>query len=98
MSRWLIKYYPVNPAQCLKAFNLDILDVKDYCSMYYQNEVKMEYEEYLEGLMRSFGEYLEVIEKTNLIIYYNNKTMMITEADDIIGAISNFNKELYKEH
>ena len=81
MSIWLVKYYPVAPAQELKIYNLDVLNCDDYCSKAYQELVKSELEEYELGLSRdsidTFG-----------YVHYNNKNMKIVSAGDIKGVLT----------
>lgn len=82
MSKWLVKYYPISPAQELKIYNLDVLDCDDYCSKQYQDSVRSELEEYNIGLKR-----------TGLhdgFTHYNNKNMIIIEAGEIKDVLKEF--------
>lgn len=86
MSRWLIKWYPIEPAEQLTVTNLDVLDCKNYCSKRYQEDVQVELDEYSIGAARGHtkdGEY----------VYYNNKTMRIIETDSVLDAINKFFRE-----
>lgn len=90
MSRWLIKWYPIEPAEQLTVTNLDVLDCKNYCSKRYQEDVQVELDEYSIGAARSHtkdGEY----------VYYNNRTMRIIETDDILDAVNKFFREMEYE-
>lgn len=83
MSKWLIKYYPVKPAQSLTVYNLDVLDVPDYCSKYYQEMVHDELIEYKEAIGKhGFSK--------DGIIHYNNKSMMLINEDHIRDALKIF--------
>lgn len=83
MSRWLIKYYPIKPAQNLSVWNLDILDCDDYCSPYYSRYVSSELLEYETAITRNGSN-----EKG--YTHYNNKAMCIIEADKVDIAINQF--------
>lgn len=90
--RWLIKWYPIAPAQQLTVTNLDVLDCKNYCSKKYQEYVQTELDEYGIGARMNAkdGEY----------IHYNNKTMRIIETVSALDAADKFFKEnpgVYKE-
>lgn len=82
MSRWLIKWYPIEPAQHLTVINLDVLDDKDYCSKNYQQDVKYELEELLSARV-----------KTRSYYACNNKWMRIIEVDSMKEAIDIFFNE-----
>lgn len=84
MSRWLIKYYPVNPANNLEVFNLDVLDYEDYCSENYQNMVREKLDDYLDAVSRHGKD------KESGYVYWNNSCLKIVEADDIKEALDNF--------
>jgi hypothetical protein len=88
MGRFLIKYYPIQPAQNFEVINLDVLNVKDYCSKNYQEKVKNHYEEYLSALHNK-----HCVKKGELIAY-NNSWYGIFEAVTVEGAISKFFDEL----
>lgn len=79
MSKWLVKYYPVTPAQQLQIYNLDVLDCDNYCSKPYQELVKSELEEYELGLKRNYCDGW---------VHYNNKNMKIVKADNIKGVLT----------
>ena len=87
MNRWLIKWYPIDPAQQLTVTNLDVLNYKDYCSKKYQEIVQLELDEYSFGAARKHikdGEY----------VYYNNRTMRIIKTDSVLDAINKFFREM----
>lgn len=87
MSRWLIKWYPIEPAEQLTVTNLDVLDCKNYCSKRYLEDVQVELDEYSIGAARRHtkdGEY----------VHYNNRTMRIIETDSVLDAVNKFFKEL----
>ena len=89
MSRWLIKWYPIEPAQQLTVTNLDVLDCKNYCSKRYQENVQLELDEYSIGAARKHikdGEY----------VCYNNRIMRIIETDGVLDAINKFFEERRK--
>lgn len=89
MSKWLIKLYPIEPAEQLTVTNLDVLDCKNYCSKRYQEYVQVELDEYSIGARRhnKDGEY----------VYYNNRTMRIIETDGVLDAINKFFREMEYE-
>lgn len=90
MSRWLIKWYPIEPAEQLTVTNLDVLDCKNYCSKRYREDIQVELDEYSIGAARRHtkdGEY----------VYYNNRTMRIIETDSVLNAINKFFREMEYE-
>jgi len=84
--RWLIKWYPIAPAQQLTVTNLDVLDCKNYCSKKYQEDVQKELDEYDICAVRK-------IAKDGEYMHYNNKTMRIIETVSALDAINKFFKE-----
>ena len=83
MSKWLIKYYNITPAQSFTVFNLDVLDYEDYCSKNYKEEVQAEFDEYKLGVDRHG---LDSNGKTA----YNNKFMQVIESPTVLDAIDIF--------
>lgn len=92
MAKWLIKWYPIEPAQNLTVYNLDVLEFEDYCSKVYQNEVWDELSEYKLGTRR------RGFSINNDCVFYNNKAMLIVESESVKEAIKEFwNKLNFKE-
>lgn len=89
MSKYLLKLYPVAPAQHFQVWNLDVLEDHDYCSKTYQEEVRAELNEYEIGLY--------TVGIRHGVVSYNNKSMKIVEANFMQKAIEQFfepNKEV----
>lgn len=87
MSKWLIKYYPVKPAQSLEVYNLDVLDIEDYCSPFYQSIVKSKLEEFKEGCIRHN---INKISPNAKYINYNDCRIGIVESENVLDAINKF--------
>lgn len=83
MSKWLIEYYPVHPAQHLEVHNLDVLEYEDYCSKNYQEEVKARLDYF------NFAVYRHGFIGNNMT-YYNNSTLGIVEAETVKDALMIF--------
>lgn len=87
MQKWLIKWYPVSPAQALNVFNLEVLEVDNYCSSDYQDMVQFEFNEYNWGFERCHA-------NPEDLVYFNNKVMYLISGHELKEAIDIFFKKL----
>lgn len=85
MSKWLIKYYPVEPAQSLLVYNIDVLNIEDYGSKFYQELVHLELKEYKAAIGRNGI-------SSNGHTSYNDEIMALISAEKVSDAIQKFFK------
>lgn len=85
MGKWLIKYYPVEPAQSLLVYNIDVLDIEDYDSKFYQELVRLELKEYRAAIGRNGM-------SSSGYTSYNNEMMALISAEKVSDAIQKFFK------
>lgn len=88
---WLIKYYPVEPAQELVVYNLDVLDCDDYCSKSYQEEV----EAIKTGYDVARDRYLRNHITPGKMVPWNNCWLMISDKKFVGDAVNEFWDNLY---
>lgn len=81
MSKFLIRYYPIYPAQSIEVFQLDVLDREDYSSKNYQ--------EFVRDILEDYNCALECHPQSivNGVLFYNNCSWSIEECQDIGTAI-----------
>ena len=71
----------------LEIYNLEVLDVEDYCSPFYQSIVRSKLEEFEEGCRRHN---VNKISPNSKYINYNNCRIGTVESENVLDAINNF--------